>query len=290
MIISIDSLNGFNYRFTFAGSREATMGGACLASGLDISNMYYNPAGSAFINCDAVFSSSVNTLNIIKIKRNFFSISPRANGKIQSNLAKITPGSTGIIFKLSNNFALGLAVINLDNFKFSSQANKYQKRIKTSVESENYLFGSSLSFKINNQLAIGFSLFLQRSKQNLELGIKNERDIRIFKSKIKNWSLLPIVGLRWHPTYNIKLGLSYSYESIYLGGTNDYYYFYNEIDAPIANNLNKRVKGQVKYPHKLAFGIAYEKSKSFTIAADIIYYFSMFYLAPHEFYYITESN
>ncbi|MCP4181528.1 MAG: hypothetical protein GY756_27505, partial [bacterium] len=47
---------------------------------------------------------------------------------------------------------------------------------------------------------------------------------------------------------------------------------------------------QVKYPHKLAFGIAYEKSKSFTIAADIIYYFSMFYLAPHEFYYITESN
>ncbi len=290
--IAEKNVSAFNNRFNLIGSREAAMGGTGVASGLGVSNIYYNPAAISFIDSDAVFSTSANLLNITKFKRQFsFSTPyPTIQDTLQLDTATITNGMIGLVIKLSDRFVFGLALIHTDQFNFSTQANRGAFSIKALTQKETFLFGPSLAFKISNNFALGISVFIQRSKHDFDLILKHSFYFSQIKSNIKNWSIIPVVGLCWRPFYNIKLGLTYQIESSYLTGTNDY--FYNEINSSIATSETNSgtTKGQTKYPHRLAFGVAYEEPKAFTIAADVIFYFPMSYHAAHEFYFISKAD
>lgn len=291
---SVTSADEFHYNNLLIGDRASGMGGAYTAISDDASGMYYNPAGIIYVT-DKNFSASVNAYsaqtktysNVIggqpfvrkssALLANYFGI-VKPIGKYKFGFSYAVPDAV--------NEDLSQSVRNV----VSATAADYDFTINLNNRDNTYNFGPSLAAAINDDLAVGMTLYIH---QRDTLIIQNQFVARQDSNQTNQWSnsyfklnesgLKPIIGITWAPIEKLSLGVSLS--KIFLISSNASRQD-TCVDTLTASNCPDTSTGLIpfqvptltsfdvkrKYPVRAAFGAAYFASSSLLVSTDITYH------------------
>ncbi len=283
ILVPLLTYSNYNNNNVLIGERAAGMGGTGVASGLGVSAAFYNPALLSDIKQDKiVFSASVIAYDYHK--RNDYH---KGNDlfKLKKDDISIFPTSLGASFRLSSRFILAISAFQIEYENFDSSTNTNNKYFNYVIENQEFLLGPSLAFKINEYVAVGISVFYHFGISQYSLTERQTTTTYQNENDIVFGGLVFVAGLKFY-IGSFKFGLAYTSETIRLHGINDY--SITITDTGFIDNGT--VKSYRKLPHKLAFGVAYEKPGIITIAADVKYYFKLDYFAAHDMYQTEYSN
>ncbi|MCP4181527.1 MAG: hypothetical protein GY756_27500 [bacterium] len=277
ILIPLFAYSNFNNNNILIGERTAAMGGTGVASANDISAAFYNPACLSVIKQDKiVFTASVASYDYHTRTDYHIGNEPF---KLEKDDISIFPTSLEVSFRLSDRFILAISAFQIEYEKFDSATTTNGKYFNYVIENQEFLLGPSLTFKINENLAIGFSVFYHFGISRYSLTERQPTTTYQTENDLIFGGLVFVVGVNFNIA-SFKFGLAYTSETIRLHGVNDYSITITDTGF-IDNGTAKSYR---KLAHKLAFGIAYEKSGVFTIAVDIKYYFKLDYFSPHDIY------
>lgn len=260
------------------GERGAMLGGAYTALSEDISGSYYNPAGLAFIDKFSL-SMTANMYSLRKESRK------DENGSVMKvDTVDLLPTTFG--FNLSwSRVTAAFSIYQTDQLKFSSIYSNGVVTDKFEIDMKSYLMGPSVAVRLLNSLSVGTSLFYRYYKGQVAFFIGS--DDALYQSDYTYGGLIVSVGAKYHVIENLKIGINYQAESIFINGKNTYVY----TDTSAANNeVSDTIKGEMRSPHRIAAGVAWESPKAFTISCDFIYYLPIDYSQPHEMMSVTDDQ
>ncbi|MFC1669010.1 OmpP1/FadL family transporter [Spirochaetota bacterium] len=269
----------FNQRNHLLGSRAAMLGGAYTAMSEDISGTYYNPAGIAFIKSFSL-SMSANAYSYKKQSRK-----DEVGWDMKVDTVDFLPTTFG--FNLTfDPVTIAFSIYQTDNYIFSSIDASGNNVDKFEVDMKSYLMGPSVAWRILDSLSIGVSVFYRyyRGKVSLFLGSLGDS---VMQSDYTYGGIIINTGIKYNITDNIKVGFSYQNESLFVNGKNTY--FYTE-EGNTTNEISGSVRGEMRSPHRIAVGLAYEQKKNFVVAFDFIYYLKIDYSQPHEMMSLTSDD
>lgn len=295
-LLSISSnafADGYHYNNILIGDRASGMGGAYTAISDDASGLFYNPAGIVYV-VDRNFSATVNTFSAqYKTYSNVIGGQP-----FERKSSALLANYFGFVKPVGNlKFGISYAVpdaVNEDlsqtvrNIPSSSPAGTYDYTINLNNRDNTYNFGPSIAGAINNELAIGLTLYLH---QRDTLIVNNQFVSRSVSTiewtntyyKLSETGLKPILGVAWSPVEKLSLGASISTIFIFNSSatyqetcvntnnptvcdpsaTTAYPYKVPAITTADAKRL---------YPIRLAVGAAYFASSSLLLSSDITYH------------------
>ena len=188
----------------------------------------------------------------------------------------LIPSSFGLCFN-SGKSTLGISVYQLDSFKFSTiTINDDSSTSRLEIDASSYLMGLSFAYSISDNLSLGISCFYHYYIGEMSKVSRFSGNIKIVQNQTTSGGIIPVAGLKLNIA-PIKIGLSYSYETINLNGKNKYTYYSTSGSAG-----QGEVKGDVRLPNRITLGIALVEKNNYIISLDVIYYFSMKYSAPNE--------
>jgi long-chain fatty acid transport protein len=278
----------FHYNNMLIGDRAAGMGGAYTAVSDDATGMYYNPAGIVFVG-DKNFSASVNA---------FYSQTKKfdnviGNKSFERNSSALLANYFGIVkpfgrFKVGFSYAVPDAVSENQNQEFTNVSPTVNRLIvNLSNRDSTYNVGPSIATEINNDLAIGLTLYgHQRDVQFTLNQFKENTDntIRWANSyfTLNETGIKPILGVAWSPAEKISLGLSLSKTFVLRSSstiqrtcwdTSTGDVCLNDVSTPTLQRPTF-ITGSLKreYPTNLAVGAAYFANKDLLISADWSYH------------------
>lgn len=285
----------FHYNNILIGDRASGMGGAYTAISDDASGMYYNPAGIVYVT-DRNFSASVNAYSAqTKNYENVIGGQPftrKSSALLANYFGIIKPMGN---YKIGFSYAVPDAVnedLNLTvlNVPASSPASlPYNFTINLNNRDNTYNFGPSLATAINNDLAVGMTLYVH---QRNVLIIQNRFTAR--SDGTNHWfnsyysmtesGLRPILGVNWAPVEKLSLGLTLSKTYLLSSSTQ---YQVTCVDTLTPGNCTvtdplapvqfqvptlSRFDQKKKYPLRVALGAAYFASSNMLLSGDITYH------------------
>ncbi|MDH5681725.1 MAG: outer membrane protein transport protein [Spirochaetota bacterium] len=277
----------WNHRNLLVGERGAMMGGAYTALSEDISGAFYNPGGLGFISKPAL-SLTTNIYGYRNWDLNTYD--SRGVDNIQFERFELIPGTLGISFNLSENLVLAYSIIQSDTIKFDGSITSQRKVETMSINFDSFLTGPSLAYKISDKLAVGVSVFYHyfqgkftsfRDEVSFS-GVPGARSTVRQENQATSGGITSVLGFKWNVTNEFKLGLSYGSETIHTNGTstgsrvdNDTFYG----PSPIETSSGE---GDVRLPHRVALGLAYDVKNKFTVSVDVLYNFELDYPYPYH--------
>lgn len=256
----------FNQRNIIPGERAALLGGAYTALSEDVTGTYYNPAGIAFIDQFAI-STNASLYSFRDIKR-----ADEGGFTFDTNNIDMSPTFFGFNLSLKP-VNIAFSIYQTDNYVFSDIDAAGTTVYKFEIDTQSYLIGPSIAFKITDSLALGASAFLRHYAGNATLYLGPA--VGFQESEMKYDGIVAGFGVKYNITDSLKLGASYFSQSIDLHGTNNYTY----LDG--VNQVTGEGTCKMRSPHKFSFGLAYDVKKKYTISVDGIYYMAMDYSQPH---------
>jgi long-chain fatty acid transport protein len=278
----------FHYNNMLIGDRAAGMGGAYTAISDDATGLYYNPAGIVFVG-DKNFSASVNA---------FYSQTKKfdnviGNKSFERNSSALLANYFGIVkpfgrYKVGFSYAVPDAVSENQNQEFSSVSPTVDRLIiNLSNRDSTYNVGPSIATEINDDLAIGLTLYAhQRDVQFTLNQFKENTDTTIRWANsyftLNETGIKPILGIAWSPAEKISLGLSLSKTFVLRSSstiqrtcwdTSTGDVCLNDVSTPTLQRPTF-VTGSIKreYPTNLAVGAAYFANRDLLISADWSYH------------------
>jgi len=269
----------FHYINSPLGNRAGDMGGAYVAVSDDPAGAYYNPAGLVYAN-GAEMSASMNTF-----QRTLITYKSVIGGTqdYQRSSSTLVPNFFGITKPLGKGMlGFSYAVPNAltedqdQTFKVSS----YEYTINYNNNENTYNIGPSYAQEINDQLALGITLYgFYRHKQeinnvHLEFGSDRYWSNQYYEST--EYGVKPILGVMWSPMKQLSLGFSASTTHIIsskakeqdtLLNTQDPNFTneYTQIDFPSSNE-------KADTPTNINVGAAWFPNSSLLVSADIIHH------------------
>ena len=277
----------FHYNNLLIGDRASGMGGAYTAISDDATGMYYNPAGIVYVG-DRNFSASVNA---------FYSQTKKYNNVIggrpfERKSSALLANYFGIVkplgkFMIGFSYAVPDAVSEDQNQTFNLTTPASRSTINLNNRDTTFNFGPSLAAEINNDLAVGMTLYAHRRDAELTINQFAERANATsqwsnYYFRLKETGVRPVLGLAWAPADKLSLGLSLSKTLVLSSDANSQTTCWDNdvvvgcpvsapttsIQAPslIASNYKR------EYPVRLAVGAAYFADRNFLLSGDLTYH------------------
>jgi long-subunit fatty acid transport protein len=280
----------FHYNNLLIGDRASGMGGAYTAISDDASGMYYNPAGIVYVT-DKNFSASVNA----------YSAQTKTYEKVIGGQPFVRKSSAllanyfGIVkpigqYKFGFSYAVPDSVsedLNQTVRNVPSTISDYDFTINLNNRDNTYYFGPSFAMAINNDLALGITLYVH---QRDTLIIQNQFLARVDGTnqwsnsyfKLNESGLRPILGVTWSPVEKLSLGVSLSKTFLLTSNATRQDTCVDTTATGCDVNAFPAIPFQVptltsfdvkrKYPLRAAIGAAYFASSSLLVSTDIIYH------------------
>lgn len=289
----------FNHRNVLPGERSALMAGAYAALSDDLAGAFYNPAGIAFVREPSISLSGTAYAVQINTRTEHFDGSP-VPLRLPMNRFNAIPSTAGVTYALGERLVLAAAVFEGDHIRLSAigegdvriavrlpQGQEVFDRtiLRVRIDSQTTLAGPSVAYRFNEALSAGLSLHYHYYQgalgiaQDFESGSKGQVS---FQAENAVWSggLMPTLGSQLRAG-RLQLGLAWSWETIPLHGANAW--AVSLVSTGGASSLEGgRVRGDMRYPHRLVFGAAWVEPSGLTLAADVVAYLPLEYEAPHE--------
>ncbi|GAB6094378.1 hypothetical protein JCM14469_06300 [Desulfatiferula olefinivorans] len=268
------------------GDRASGMAGAYTAVSDDSSGCYYNPAGIAFAPANK-FSASVNAVNTAKrVYKNVlttlsgagldweqesFSLLPNYFGIVQ----EFGPGMLGFSYAVPDSAQMrqkqtfsniaGVQTINT----LTININKHDKA---------YLFGPTYSYRINDALSVGATLYYYYRDSELiynqfAMFADGSEAITNLHTTRTDQGVKPMLGLIWDPVDNVSVGLSVSKLWVF-DSDRDVQEIQNDYPDDPADILLAKASysDETKFPLSTALGLAWFYSPSLLFSMDLKYY------------------
>lgn len=280
----------FHYNNILIGDRASGMGGAYTAISDDASGLFYNPAGIVYVT-DRNFSASVNAYNYqIKTYDNVISGQPfvRKSSALLANYFGIVKpvGNVKIGFSYavpdSVNEDLSQTVTNV-----TSASGNYDYTLNLNNRDNTYNYGPSLAMAINNDLAVGMTLYVHQRDtliiQNNYLAFANgTNQWKNSYFKLSELGVKPILGVSWSPIEKISLGVTVSKVILLKSDASlqttcwDTAKLNCDINNPGTLSIQTpsiaAINTNRQYPTRFAMGAAYFASKELLLSADVTYH------------------
>lgn len=281
----------FHYNNLLIGDRASGMGGAYTAISDDASGMYYNPAGIVYVT-DKNFSASVNAYSSqTKKYENVIGGQPfvrKSNALLANYFGIVKPIGQ---YKFGFSYAVPDAVnedLSQTVRNVPSTISDYDFTINLNNRDNTYNFGPSLAAAINNDLAVGITLYVH---QRDTLIIQNQFLARVDGTnqwtnsyfKLSESGLRPIIGVTWAPVEKLSLGISLAKTFLLNSSASRQDTCVNTV-TPTNCDSNATAAFPFKvptltsfdvkrqYPVRAALGAAYFASSSLLISTDIVYH------------------
>jgi len=285
--------DAYHYNNILIGDRASGMGGAYTAISDDASGLFYNPAGIVYV-VDRNFSATVNTFSAqYKTYDNVIGGQP-----FERKSSALLANYFGFVKPVGNlKFGISYAVPDAVNEDLSqsvsgipsnSPVGNYNYTINLNNRDNTYNFGPSIAGAINDQLAIGLTLYLH---QRDTLIINNQfvaRDNATnewtnYYYKLSETGLKPVLGVIWSPVEKLSLGASISTILILNSNSSSQVTCVNTNDpalcgsgaslafpflVPTTTSLDTRRV----YPMRIAVGAAYFATTSLLLSTDFTYH------------------
>ena len=269
-----------NYNSILIGDRAAGMGGAYTAlSGDPAACSFYNPATLARMEGSSL-SAAVNVYNKYEtrfgVNDDFQSAPLRVN---QGSFVPI-PASSGSVHTFRN-FAFGLSIVIPDSETYNGEVHSNGSNLTLlDFKDQSLWVGGTLALNLNEANSIGFTAYYTSRTYSRSV---TDRVVNAFTSilnenkTLTSNSLLYLIGFSHQFNPHWKLGLSHRFASLPVAGKGTY--FRSLVSTqPATSELNEiNLITHTKIPTKTALGIAYERSRNFTVAFDLNYYSSEIY-------------
>lgn len=288
--ISVNSFaDDFHYNNLLIGDRASGMGGAYTAISDDASGMFYNPAGIVYVS-DRNFSASVNAYSAqTKTYDNVIGGQPfvRKSSALLANYF-------GIVKPVGNlKIGFSYAVPDAVNEYLSQSVNNipgtvnYDYTINLNNNDNTYNIGPSVAMAINNDLAVGLTLYVHQREtlliQNQYLAFAdgtNHWENSYFK--LSETGLRPIIGVTWSPLEKLSLGMSLSKVILFDARST----YQNACVDTTSSGCNLNVTPAVsfvvpkisndsvqrQYPLRVALGAAYFANSNLLLSGDFTYH------------------
>ena len=278
----------YHYVNMLIGDRAAGMGGAYTAVSDDAAGLFYNPAGIAYAQ-GASLSGSMNTYEGSSVRykqvlggtydweRQSSSLLPNFFGVVQP----LGEGTVGFSYAVPN------SIEEDQDQEFDNIAGANRFIINFNNNDQTYLFGPSYAQKINDDLAIGMTLYLQRRQQQLISNILLQyTDDRLWSNtyyELEEWGIKPVVGVMWSPLDRIALGATLSQTTIISSSAKRYETCLGANASPasgscepgnIVNHTIATSGEKVSYPLNIRLGGAWFASDALLVSADASYHAS----------------
>ena len=286
--------DGYHYNNILVGDRASGMGGAYTAISDDASGLFYNPAGIVYV-VDRNFSATVNTFSAqYKTYSNVIGGQPfeRKSSALLANYFGFVKPVGNLKFGIS--YAVPDAVNEdlsqtVNNIPSTSPAGFYDYTINLNNRDNTYNFGPSIAGAINNELAIGLTLYLHQRDtlivNNQFVSRNNNTQIEWTNTyyKLGETGLKPILGVAWSPIEKLSLGASISTIFI-LNSTATYQETCVNTNDPTVCDPSATTAYAYKvptittadarrlYPIRLAVGAAYFASSSLLLSTDLTFH------------------
>lgn len=233
------------------GARSKGMGGAGVAVANDASCFYYNPALLSFsddfaqMGMDYIYAS--------------MEYKDPAGKEYKSDAGKYFVPLAGVNYKLNEKINIGVGVLTPYCFgsDFKQQLDMFSKLSLTEI-------APAVSYKVNDQLALGASVKLSSGKIELTQPVyAGNMKIGALDSEADGHGYSFQIGALWQPNSWINLGASYQSKTrIELAGGAD-------LTSPLLGNLSNNFSGVFYFPARYNVGAGIKVDK-FLIAADIV--------------------
>ena len=297
----------YNQRNSIPGERAQMLGGAFTAIADDASAAYYNPAGLAFQTAVALSGSGTNL--VYQSAARDTSIAGAAPLRLDFNRFAALPTSLGISIHFADRMTIAISMFQLDSVHLDDTeaigsvtmplraglpARNWRDYSQTlRVDTETDLVGVSFAYRLGRTLSLGVTMFYLLYQASLSTDdvwhtSDGNRAVLQVSQDIISGGLQPVIGLLWKPLPALSLGLTYSTETIHLDDTNHYHV---DFESPLDGTSHELgdTKADVRLPHRLAAGIAWEHHK-LTLTLDGIFYFPLDYPAPRELMSATDPS
>lgn len=286
----------FHYNNLLIGDRASGMGGAYTAISDDASGLFYNPAGIVYVT-DRNFSASVNAYSAqYKTYDNVIGGQP-FNRKSSALLANYF----GIVKPIGNlKFGFSYAVPDAVNEDLSQSVQgiaitsgplagqTYNFTINLNNRDNTYNYGPSIAAAINNDLAVGFTLYLHArdtliiQNQFVERSdLTNQWTNSYFK--LSESGFKPVLGAIWSPVEKLSLGVSLS---TILVVSSDATYQETCVNTATPTNCDPNataafpfkvptitsLSDKRKYPIRVAVGAAYFPTSNLLVSTDLTFH------------------
>jgi long-subunit fatty acid transport protein len=275
----------YNYRNVLPGERAALMGGAYTALSEDVAGSYYNPAGIALIKSPTLsINASIYRYQdgSMDIRQDASAYFPAYKLHHHNTSLLFLPSSFGMAIKIGD-AALAFSVYQIDRFNVSTLGyvdyTSERKTAKFELDSASYLIGPTLGYRLSDAISVGLSCFYHYSSAESTFsqvlpGNESAGSLVVTKSS----GITEVLGVKANITPAWKLGVMYGTETVNIDSET----FNSYTNTQLSYSRAVKTDGDVRLPHRLAAGLAYEKDKSYTLSMDVIYYFKMEYSAPYE--------
>ncbi|MDT8317761.1 MAG: hypothetical protein RQ824_07205 [bacterium] len=271
----------FHYKNLLIGERPAGMAGAYTAVSDTPEGAFYNPAGIAYavgkslsVSVNAYHNSSLNYEGVLgggDWTRESSSLVPNFFGMVQ-------PWGKG---KIALSYAVPDIIEEDQNQLYRKFGNVSSLTINLSNIDKTYKIGPSYAQKINDDLAIGVTLYFhyRQVKQIFSqyyLFKTGDYEWQNDNYRLTEYGVEPKIGLMWSPQDKISLGLTLSQNSIIDSEARSQWtgktdltppLFTNSKEPGIASSSDKR-----DYPLAVSLGGAWFKSESLMVSCDLDYY------------------
>ncbi len=277
----------YHYTNLLIGDRASGMGGAYTAISDDATGMFYNPAAIVYVG-DKNFSASVNAYQTQSKKYE----NTIGNQPFERKSSALLANYFGIVkplgrFKLGFSYAVPDAVGEDQHQTFTNvDASLLRYSINLQKKDNTYNFGPSIAAELDNNLAIGLTLYAHQRKVQL---VQNE--LREFTSNLSRWTnryyevsetgMRPILGVSWAPVEKLSLGFSLSRTFTFSSSGYDQKICSDatagncvataavpSVQTPTVTNFSVKRK----YPYRMAAGAAYYVDSNLIVSGDVTYH------------------
>ena len=266
-----------NYNSVVIGQEAAGFGGAYTALSGDASAVaFYNPASMARMKGSSL-SASASAFQKFDTQygdENNFLIAPT---RVNKGFFEPVPSAAGSVVTYQD-FSFGFSILIPDFNTFSGEIESSTNATSFLSQSDQTLWvGGSFALNLSPSTSVGVSLYYTARKfqRSLSDQLKNGTDVEatIEEKNFTQNSVVFILGLYHQLTSNWSAGLSLRLPSIPISGSGTFFRSDLDTNPDTFSEFTKTdLLSATKIPLKLALGIAYQKTKHYSVDLDVSFY------------------
>ena len=289
IVYGVASADEYHYRNIIIGDRATGMGGAYTAISDDPSGLFHNPAGVVYSG-SRNFSASVNAYS--ETTKTYKGV--LGGGDWERTSSALLPNFFGVTQPLGPgvigfSYAVTDSIMEDQDSIFNNVGSIQDWVINVNNTDHTYKLGPSYAIEINDQLAVGMTLYMHFRGRELINNqwlrtTSNEQEWRNLYFQTEETGLEPVLGVMWSPFEQVSLGMSIRQTSILSSETTSQFICASDITGqtepqclpPVVSIANDPTILQSDLerdlPLQINLGVAYFYSSSLLLAADVINY------------------
>lgn len=273
----------YHYVNILVGDRASGMAGAYTAVSDDPSGMFYNPAGIAYASGRNI-SASVNAYHVTN--KTYEKVIAGNGWKRTSS--SLLPNYFGVIqplgkFKVGVSYAVPESSLeNQDQIFYDLPStlpgitvDKYA--INYNNSDTNNLFGPSVALEVNDQLAVGATLYVHKRNSHLifnQYVLLSDARYQWPSQYLETdeWGIRPIVGVMWSPAERLSVGLTAAKTVVLTSKTLSQNTISTDVGGAYNDFVRKESDARREYPYQFKAGAAYFATPKLLLSADVSYF------------------